>query len=145
MAMLKLRAINLYHGARVAYQAFRCRFHQPGLAGTSRAQEQEIAYRASRTVHSRQIHLVDVHDMIDRFILADDPLVQVRVQFFGILTSLRRIELLVQPYHIDSPPLRSLAPHTHQQDRATTMPTFRSSYFLGFKGLISIRLTSVRS
>src|SRR5882762_11834581 len=116
MAVLKLSAINLYHGARIAYQALRCRLHQPRLAGTGRAQEQEVPYRTCRTVHSREIHLIDVYDVIDCLVLAYDPLVQVRVQFFGVLTSLCRIEFLVQPYHIDSPPLRSRAPYTHYRD-----------------------------
>src|SRR5712692_10191767 len=114
MAVLKLRAVNFNHGARVAYQALRRRFYQPRLAGTGRAEEQEVPDGTSRPVHSRQIHLVDVNDVIDCFVLPYDPLVQVSVQFFGVLTSLCRIEPLVQPYHIvESPLLRSRAPYTH--------------------------------
>ena len=50
VAVLKLGAIDLDDGARIAHQALRSGFHQPRFAGTGRSQEQKISYRASRDV-----------------------------------------------------------------------------------------------
>ena len=107
VAVLKLRAVDLDHRAAVAHQALRRGFHQPRLAGAGRPQEQEVADRPSRARHARQIRLINVNDLLDRLVLADDSLAQIRVEFLRFETGLRRIQLFIKPPHNPSPPLDS--------------------------------------
>ena len=95
MAVLELGTINLDHAASISDHAFRCRFYQASFAGTGGAEEQEVADRPAGTVHPRQIRLVDVNDLIDRFILSDNPPLEVPVQFVGFPTRLPRIQFLI--------------------------------------------------
>src|SRR6185295_66591 len=145
MAVLELRAVNLDHGARIAHQALRRCFHQPGLTRAGWPQEQKVADWTGWRTHPGQVHLIDVDDLVDGLILPDNPLAQVRQQLLGILTSLRRIKFLIQPHHVASPPFRSLPPKTHAPPRATALPIPKASYFFGLEGLISTRLIRVRS
>ena len=55
-------------------------FDDASLSGTGRAQEQEVADRASRRIEAGQMHLIDVDDLLDRFNLSDDHTVQAALQ-----------------------------------------------------------------
>ena len=83
VAVLKLRAVDLDHGAGIAHQALRRGFHQPRFAGARRSKKQEVANRPAGTGHARQVRLIDVDDLIDRLILSDNAFAQIAVQFLG--------------------------------------------------------------
>ena len=72
VAVLKFRAVDLDDRARITHQGLGGRLDDAGLAGSSGPQEEEVADRTARRRHSRQIHLIDVDDLLDRFILTDD-------------------------------------------------------------------------
>src|SRR5882757_7068478 len=72
MAVLKFRAIDLNHRARVLQQGLRGRFDNSRLARARGAKEQEVSDRAARRIHPGKMHLVDVDDLLDRLILPDD-------------------------------------------------------------------------
>ena len=72
MAVLELRAIDLDHGARILHQRFGSRLDDPGLTGTGRPEKKEVADRPPGSAHPGQIHLIDIHDLLDRFVLTDD-------------------------------------------------------------------------
>ena len=92
---------------QIADQAFGGGFHHAGLAGAGRPQEQKVADRPAGAGHSRQVRLIDVDDLLDRLVLADDALAQVRLQLLRFESRLRRIQLFVQPPHtLCSPFLR---------------------------------------
>src|SRR5262249_1930377 len=55
-----------------AEQCFGHRLHHARLAGTSRPQKEEIAHGTAGRIQTSQIHLVDFHNFIDSYILADD-------------------------------------------------------------------------
>src|SRR5262249_1876116 len=69
MAMLELRAVDLDHRSRVSCQGFGSSFHQSRFSGSGWSQEQEIANRPARANHARQVRLVDVDNLLNRFIL----------------------------------------------------------------------------
>ena len=79
VAMLKFRAVDFDHRARIAHQAFRGGFDEPRLAGTSGTQEQKISNRSSGIGHSGQVRLIDANDLLDRFILAHNAPSQIGV------------------------------------------------------------------
>src|SRR5713226_9520051 len=99
MAVLELRAIDLDDRARVAHQALRRRLHQAGLSRARRAEKQEVSNRPPRTAHPRQVSLINVNDLLNRFILAYDALPQIPIEFLRFESSLRWIELFVQAPH----------------------------------------------
>ena len=107
MAVLELGAIDLDHRARIAHQAFRRGFHQTRFAGAGGAEKQEIADRPPRARHAREVGLINVDDLFDRLILADDPFAQIGIQSFGFETSLSGIKLLIQAPHVHPPPVES--------------------------------------
>src|SRR5271169_2102751 len=72
VAVLELGAIDLNHGARVFEQGLCGRFYNSGLTRASRAKEQEVSDRAARRIHPGEMHLINVDDLLDRFILTDD-------------------------------------------------------------------------
>ena len=78
--MLELRAVDLDHGFGVFQERLGRSFNHPGLAGASRSQEQKVRDRTSRCVHSGKVQLVDMHDLFDGFVLADDQLSQIRLE-----------------------------------------------------------------
>src|ERR1019366_1117180 len=100
VAMLELRAIDLNYRARIAHQAFRSGFHQPRLAAPGRSQEQKIADWSSGTGHAGEVSLIDADDLLNGLVLAYNPLTQIRVQLFSLISGLRWIELLVQAPHL---------------------------------------------
>ncbi len=71
MAVLELRTIDLDYRAHVSQEAFRSSFHHARFAGTGRPQKEKITNRSAGAGHAREKRLVDVYDLIDRFILAD--------------------------------------------------------------------------
>jgi len=75
MAVLKLSAINLDHCAGVANQAFSNGFHQASFTGAGRTEEEEIADGAAGAIHSREVRLIGIYDLIDRLVLPHDPFV----------------------------------------------------------------------
>src|SRR5450432_173165 len=95
MAVLEFGAIDLDDGARVAHEALRRGFDEPGFAGTGRSQEEQVADRPSGSAHSRQVSLIDADDLLYRFILADNALAQFRFQRLRFVPSLPRIQLPV--------------------------------------------------
>ena len=105
VAVLELRAIDLDHRPRVAHQAFRGGLHHARLARPGRPQKQKIADRTSRARHARQVGLVDVDDLLDGLLLAHDALAQIRFQFLGFESGLRRIQLFIQLPHCFPLPL----------------------------------------
>ena len=74
MAVLELRAVNLDHGPQIPNQALRGGFDHPRFARSRWSQEQEVTDRTSRAVHTSQVHLIDVDDLVDGFILPDEAL-----------------------------------------------------------------------
>src|SRR6185312_5917378 len=57
-----------------------------------RSEEKEVANRPSRRCHSGHIHLVDVDDLLDRFILTDNQLPETSFQASRGLPRLGRIQ-----------------------------------------------------
>ena len=84
VAVLKFRTINLDHRARVAHQRFRGGLYRSRLTRSSWTQKEEIANRASGRGKSGEVHLVDVHDLLDSFVLANDELQQPLFKTFGV-------------------------------------------------------------
>ena len=72
VAVLKLGAVDLDDRARILQQRFGGGFDDARLAGTGRTQEQEVSDRTARGAHARQMHLIDVDDLLDRLILSDN-------------------------------------------------------------------------
>ncbi len=72
MTVLEFRAIDLDDCARIAHQRFGGRFHDAGLAGSRWSQKKEVPDGTARRRHSRQIHLINIDDLLDSFILPDD-------------------------------------------------------------------------
>jgi hypothetical protein len=58
--------------AWVLYERFRRRFHCSGLTRTDWSQEQKVPDRASRRTQTDQVHLINIHDLVKRFILTDN-------------------------------------------------------------------------
>jgi hypothetical protein len=78
MTVLKFRAINFDHRAGILHQRFRCGFHDASLTGTRWAEEQEVPNGTRGRRHPGQIHLIDVDNLLDGFILTDNHAAQVR-------------------------------------------------------------------
>ena len=72
VAVLKFRAVDLDDCARIAHQRLGGCFHDARLAGSGRPQKQEVPDRTARGRHAGQIHLVNIDDLLDRFVLPDD-------------------------------------------------------------------------
>src|SRR5437667_9359764 len=90
--MLKLRAIDLDAGARIAEQRFGHGFNHTRLAGAGRSQEQEASYRTSRSIQARKKHLVNLRHLFDCLVLADDLAPQVGVEVACIVAATGRVE-----------------------------------------------------
>src|SRR5450432_3724165 len=88
VAMLKLSAIDLDDRAGILHQCLGGGFDDASLARTSRSKKQEIADRAPRRAHSSQMHLINVDDLLNRLILANDQPFQVGFQDSSLAASL---------------------------------------------------------
>ena len=72
MAVLELCAVDFDYCARVLEQSLRGRLDDSRLARSGGPQEQKVADRAARRAHPREIHLIDVDDLLDGLILTDN-------------------------------------------------------------------------
>ena len=99
VAMLKLRAIDLDDSTRVLEQRFRRRLNNSGLARTGGTKEQKVSNGPAWGIHPREMHLVDVDDMLNRLILPDDHSSETRLQSARLATCLRGVQRDVKPYH----------------------------------------------
>src|SRR5262249_2265966 len=108
-----------------------------------RSKEKKCADWATGGVHPGQIHLIDIYNLFDRFVLADNELPQITIEGLGISPCLVRIQFRIEPHH-----LMTASPLLLQQTAyqcADPSLTRSSGYFLGFDGRTSTRLISVRS
>ena len=80
MTVLKLRAVDLDHGTRVSQECFRGGLDNSRFSRARRAQKQEIANRTPGSSHPSQMHLVYIHDLLNRFFLAHDELAQTAIE-----------------------------------------------------------------
>src|SRR6266849_5206724 len=94
MAVLELGAVDLDHCARVADEAFSGRLDKPGFARAGRPEEQKISDRPAGTRHARQVRLIDIYDLLNRVVLADDASPKVVIKLLGIDAGFLRIKLL---------------------------------------------------
>src|SRR5579864_6022013 len=74
--MLELGAVNLDAGPRIAEQSLRHGLYHSGLTRSCWSQEQQVSHRASRRIQSRQKHLVDLHNFLNRLLLTYDSAAQ---------------------------------------------------------------------
>src|SRR6185369_15323582 len=95
MTVLELCAVYLDHCASIPHQALGGRFHQSSFPRSGRPHEQEVADWPAGARHARQVGLIDIYDLLNRFVLAYDSLAQARLQSFSFISSLRRIQLYV--------------------------------------------------
>src|SRR5215469_18574760 len=72
MRMLKLCAVDLDAGARIAKQCLRHRLHHARLARTGRSKEQEIPHRTSGRIEPSQKRLIDLRHFFDGLFLANN-------------------------------------------------------------------------
>src|SRR5579864_262890 len=84
MRMLELGAIDLDAGARISKESFGHGFDHARLAGTGRSQKQEVAHWAAGSIQAGQKHLVDLDDLLDRLVLADNTAAQGCFEFSRI-------------------------------------------------------------
>src|SRR6185437_16978669 len=93
---LKFTAVDLERRARIAHQRFRRRFHQPCLARSCWPKEEKASNRPPGTRHARKKRLVDIDDLLNRFVLANDPAVQLGFEPLSLPPRLFRIQLSIQ-------------------------------------------------
>src|ERR1700676_5522847 len=93
MAMLELSAIDLDDSARILQQCFRGGFNDAGFTRSSRTQEKEVSDRTARCTHPREVHLIDVDDLLDRLILAHDHAAKTILKRDCFASGLTRIQL----------------------------------------------------
>ena len=89
--MLELRAIYLDHRAHIAHQALRRGFHHARLARTGRSQKEEIADGPPGARHARQERLINIHDLINRLVLPDDPPPEIGIKPHRFIARKRRV------------------------------------------------------
>src|SRR6266852_8873510 len=99
VAVLELRAVDLDHGARVANQTLGHGLHQPGFSRAGGSEKKETPDGTRWAVHAREIGLIDVDDLLDGVVLADDALVKLRPKSCGIFAGLPGIQLFSQTQH----------------------------------------------
>ena len=92
VAVLELGAIDLDDRARILQQRLGGGFDDAGLARAGRPQEQEIPDRTAGRAHPRQIHLIDVDDLLDRLILTDDHSAQAALERYRLSPGFGRIQ-----------------------------------------------------
>ncbi len=76
VAVLEFGAIDFNDGAIGAGEGFGGGFDDPGLAGAGGAEEEEVADGAMRGAEAGEVHLVDIDNLGDGFILADNQLAE---------------------------------------------------------------------
>src|SRR6266481_5350260 len=94
MRVLKFRAVHLDYRSALSEQNLCRRFHNARLARTGRSQKQQISHRAARRVQSGAEDLIEVHQRLHPFFLADDPPPQRILKIARRGTPLSRVQLL---------------------------------------------------
>src|SRR5215469_13884056 len=110
VTVLKFCTVDLNYCAGVLHQRLRCGLHDPGFARPGRSEEKKISDRPSWSAHPCQVHLVDVDDLLDRLILTNNQLAQVRLEDFRFAARLRRIERNINPQHLQPLSYNQLPP-----------------------------------
>src|SRR4051812_17692940 len=100
MAVLKLSAIDLDHRARILEQSFGGRFDDSRLTRAGGPQEKKVADRAARSTHPREVHLVDVDNLLDGLVLTDNHPAQITFEGDCVPPRLCRIQWDVEPCHL---------------------------------------------
>src|SRR5258707_598039 len=77
VAVLKLRAVDLQQGARLAEQRLRHSLHHASLAAAGGAEEKEVADRASRRMQPSKVNLIKRGYLLQRRLLTDDTAPQI--------------------------------------------------------------------
>src|SRR5437870_5659253 len=93
MAVLELSAVDLDHRARVADETLSGRLDKPGFARAGRSEEQKISDRPAGTRQARHVRLIDIDDLLNCVILADDASPKVVIKLLGIDAGFIRIKL----------------------------------------------------
>ena len=92
MRVLKLGAIDLDAGMRVAEQRLRHGFHHARLPRARWPKKKQVAHRTPRGVQPRQKHLVNLGDLLDGLVLTYDAAAQCGFKFSSIGAAAVRIE-----------------------------------------------------
>src|SRR5580658_5860886 len=92
MRVLKLRAVDLDAGMRIAEQSLGHRFHHARLARSSRPQKKQVPHRTSRSIQPGQKHLVNLGDLFDRLVLTHNAAAQRSFKLSRISAAAVRIE-----------------------------------------------------
>ncbi len=100
VAVLELSTVDLNYRPWILQQAFRRCLHDARLAGTGGPEEQEVPDRPPGSTHSGEMHLIDVHDLLYRVVLADYEPVQTAFQALRFAARFRRIQRDVRFHHV---------------------------------------------
>src|SRR5215469_9216004 len=92
MRVLELGAIHFDNRARIAEQDFRRRFDNARFAGSCWPEEQQIPYGPSWRIQTRAEHLIQVHQRLHSFFLADNFGTKRCLEFQRLRTAFFRIE-----------------------------------------------------
>src|ERR1700719_4147369 len=92
MGVLKLGAVNLDAGMRVAEQSLGHGFDHTGLARSRRPQKQQVAHRPTWGVEPGEKHLVDFDHLFDGLLLADNAAAEGGFKLPRIVTAAVGIE-----------------------------------------------------
>src|SRR5258708_7412867 len=99
MTMLELGTVDLDDRARVLQQRLSGRFDDAGLTRASRPQEQKVSDRAAGCAHPGEVHLIDVHNLLDSLVLTYDHATEVAFERHRITTRLAGIQGDIEPNH----------------------------------------------
>src|ERR1700730_5877648 len=88
VAVLKLSAVYLDISTCVAYKRFGHGFYQPGFSRPRGSKKKQVSNRTSRTGHTGPERLIDIHNLIHGFFLADNQLPQIAVKLFSLCARL---------------------------------------------------------
>jgi hypothetical protein len=77
VTVLKLRTINFKDSARLARQRFGARFDDSRFSRAGGPEEQTVYYRTSNGSQSSQVRLVNIDNLLDRFVLTHDERAQI--------------------------------------------------------------------
>src|SRR5215470_12503645 len=80
MAVLKLRTVDFDHRTRILEKDLRCSLDDPSLSRSSRSEEQKIPDRTSRRIQTREVHLINIYDLLNCLVLSDDHATEASVQ-----------------------------------------------------------------
>src|SRR6266849_5980578 len=72
MAVLKLRAIDLDYCSRIFQQGLGRRLDDASFSGARRSEEQKISDGPADRGQSRQVSLINPHDLVNGFVLSND-------------------------------------------------------------------------